>query len=597
MQIKKIKINQYGNIEDKELNLSKFNVVYGKNEAGKSTILNFIMSTFYGISKNKNGKSESDFDRFSPWNNKEFSGNIEYSLDDESEYSVFRNFDKKNPQILDKMGIDVSKNFSVDKKNGIQFLYDQIGVDRETLESTVISEQKQVELDAGVQNQLLQKIANLAESGSEEISFKQANLKLDKMLLTEVGTEKSQERPINISREKINELTEKIASIKVLESEKTKIDSRKNNVISRIREEEENKIVYEKVKNILERNNKEQEKIDIKKNLIKENETKIKTKQENIANLKKQNNYLPIIVAMIIVLILGIAVTVAFKSSLLMIGTFVIEMILSGLIVSKKKKNSDAYLKEQIRVLIDSNEELNTQVENMSKDLNEANTRDREELIREYGNNISELFNNGIYEIIENNVEELNNLKVEAHKIEIDGKNIESQFENLPRYEEELEIENNTLEMLKKKTELFKKTKEILEKSYQDMKNSVTPKFNQEFSKNIEMFSNGKYKEISINDGLFITLSNGEKKPIDKLSTGTIEQIYLALRLSVINEISNEKLPIILDEAFAYYDNDRMEETLKYLYSLDNQVIILSCSDREKTILNKNGVEYNYVEL
>lgn len=597
MQIKKIKINQYGNIEDKELNLSKFNVVYGKNEAGKSTILNFIMSTFYGISKNKNGKSESDFDRFSPWNNKEFSGNMEYSLDDESEYSVFRNFDKKNPQILDKMGIDVSKNFSVDKKNGIQFLYDQIGVDRETLESTVISEQKQVELDAGVQNQLLQKIANLAESGNEEISFKQANLKLDKMLLIEVGTEKSQERPINIAREKINELTEKIASIKVLESEKTQIDSRKNNVISRIREEEENKIVYEKVKNILERNNKEQEKIDIKKNLIKENETKIKTKQENIDNLKKQNNYLPIIVAMIIVLILGIAVTVAFKSSLLMIGTFVIEMILSGLIVSKKKKNSDAYLKEQIRVLIDSNEELNTQVENMSKDLNEANIRDREELICEYGNNISELFNNGIYEIIENNVEELNNLKVEAHKIEIDGKNIESQFENLPRYEEELEIENNTLEMLKKKTELFKKTKEILEKSYQDMKNSVTPKFNQEFSKNIEMFSNGKYKEISINDGLFITLGNGEKKPIDKLSTGTIEQIYLALRLSVINEISNEKLPIILDEAFAYYDNDRMEETLKYLYSLDNQVIILSCSDREKTILNKNGVEYNYVEL
>lgn len=597
MQIKKIKINQYGNIEDKELNLSKFNVVYGKNEAGKSTILNFIMSTFYGISKNKNGKSESDFDRFSPWNNKEFSGNMEYSLDDESEYSVFRNFDKKNPQILDKMGIDVSKNFSVDKKNGIQFLYDQIGVDRETLESTVISEQKQVELDAGVQNQLLQKIANLAESGNEEISFKQANLKLDKMLLTEVGTEKSQERPINIAREKINELTEKIASIKVLESEKTQIDFRKNNVISRIREEEENKIVYEKVKNILERNNKEQEKIDIKKNLIKENETKIKTKQENIDNLKKQNNYLPIIVAMIIVLILGIAVTVAFKSSLLMIGTFVIEMILSGLIVSKKKKNSDAYLKEQIRVLIDSNEELNTQVENMSKDLNEANIRDREELIREYGNNISELFNNGIYEIIENNVEELNILKVEAHKIEIDGKNIESQFENLPRYEEELEIENNTLEMLKKKTELFKKTKEILEKSYQDMKNSVTPKFNQEFSKNIEMFSNGKYKEISINDGLFITLGNGEKKPIDKLSTGTIEQIYLALRLSVINEISNEKLPIILDEAFAYYDNDRMEETLKYLYSLDNQVIILSCSDREKTILNKNGVEYNYVEL
>ena len=227
MQIKNLKINQYGNIENKELDFKKFNIVYGKNESGKSTILNFILSSFYGISKNKNGKSESDYDRYNPWNQNEFSGNINYSLDDNSEYSVFRNFDKKNPQILDKMGNDISKSFEVDKKNGIQFLSEQINVEREMMESTVISEQKEVELDVGTQNQLLQKIANLAESGDEEISYKQAASKLDKILLNEVGTDRSSDRPINNTKLNIYELNKNINSIKMLEDERNQIESKK----------------------------------------------------------------------------------------------------------------------------------------------------------------------------------------------------------------------------------------------------------------------------------------------------------------------------------------------------------------------------------
>ena len=204
MQIKNIKINQYGNIENKELNLEKFNIIYGKNESGKSTLLNYIMSSFYGISKNKKGNFESDYDKYKPWNNEEFSGNLSYVLDNGDEFNVFRNFDKKNPQLIDKMGIDVTKNYSADKKNGIQFIEDQINVDRDLMENTVISEQKHVELDNTTQNQLLQKIANLAESGDEEVSYKQATLKIDKMLLNEVGTERSQEKPINIAKNNIN---------------------------------------------------------------------------------------------------------------------------------------------------------------------------------------------------------------------------------------------------------------------------------------------------------------------------------------------------------------------------------------------------------
>lgn len=597
MQIKNLKINQYGNIENKELDFKKFNIVYGKNESGKSTLLNFILSSFYGISKNKNGKFESDYDRYNPWNQNEFSGNINYSLDDNSEYSVFRNFDKKNPQILDEMGNDISKSFEVDKKNGIQFLSEQINVEREMMESTVISEQKEVELDVGTQNQLLQKIANLAESGDEEISYKQAASKLDKLLLNEVGTDRSSDRPINNTKLNIYELNKNINSIKMLEDERNQIESKKQKVIEQIKEEQNNKIIYDKIKKALDFDNMESERISVKKNIIEENSKKIAQKEDAKKELNKKKNTKLNMTILIILILVNIILGILLKNVAIsgVLAALLIAFI--GFTIIKNKKNSDSYLTEQILILKKNNVELNKEVSELEENLNKRNNLAKEELSREYGNNIVELFNSGINEIIENNIEAVNDYKLEFHKLELDGKNIEEKFEKLAKYKEELAIEEEKLEELNKKAEIFSLTKEILQNAYQDMKNSITPKFNIELSKNIEKFSNGKYKNINITDGLFVVLENGESVPIEKLSTGTIEQIYLALRLSVINEISKEKLPIILDEAFAYYDDERLAETLKFLNKIDNQVIILSCTNREKKILENEGIEFNYLTI
>lgn len=60
MKINKIKINAFGNLKNKNIELKKINIIYGKNESGKSTLQNFIINMLYGISKNKNGKFESD---------------------------------------------------------------------------------------------------------------------------------------------------------------------------------------------------------------------------------------------------------------------------------------------------------------------------------------------------------------------------------------------------------------------------------------------------------------------------------------------------------------------------------------------------------
>ena len=56
MKIEKIKINAFGKLENKEIEFGNFiNIIHGENESGKTSLLKFISSIFYGASKNKKG--------------------------------------------------------------------------------------------------------------------------------------------------------------------------------------------------------------------------------------------------------------------------------------------------------------------------------------------------------------------------------------------------------------------------------------------------------------------------------------------------------------------------------------------------------------
>ena len=133
------------------------------------------------------------------------------------------------------------------------------------------------------------------------------------------------------------------------------------------------------------------------------------------------------------------------------------------------------------------------------------------------------------------------------------------------------------------------------------MKEEITPKFTKNLSNIVSKISSKKYNKIRFIDGqgLIVELDNGEYINANKLSIGTIDQLYLSLRLSAMQEITQEKMPVILDEVFAYYDNERLENILKYLNEnyKENQIIIFTCSNREKEILDKNEIKYNYINL
>ena len=147
MKINKIKINSFGKLRNKEIEFKNgINILYGENESGKSTIMNFIKNTLYGISKNKKGKEISDYDKYKPWGKEEFSGKLEYTLDNNEKYEIYRDFNKKNPKIYNENSEDISKEFNINKKTGNEFFYEQTKVDEELFLSTVGMLQSEIKL-------------------------------------------------------------------------------------------------------------------------------------------------------------------------------------------------------------------------------------------------------------------------------------------------------------------------------------------------------------------------------------------------------------------------------------------------------------------
>ena len=595
MKINKIKINSYGKLKEKEINFKDgINLIYGQNEAGKSTLIKFITNSLYGISKNKKGKEVSDFDKYKPWSGEEFSGKLEYELDNKEKYEIYRDFSKKNPKIFNENMEDISKEFNINKNKGNEFFYEQTKIDEDLFLSTLAINQSEVKLENQAQNFLIQKIANLAQTGDDSISFKRVIDRINRRQLDEVGTERSREKPINIVARKLQELN----------AEKENLEKFKNF-----------KYEYEEQENDLK---------DEILNLVNENNFLNKIKNNKNKLIKKLN------IIFILIILINILQFIFIKNNifkyifLLTVPTFLIFYIF---LINKEKnkiKNNEKIEKnkfneinlqlinlENEKKLIENNQKNNIEELNKIKNnLNLKNNSEKEKIKNKYLNKIEKnkinifLDLNNLEKInfeIEKIQNEINNKKLKLHTLNLDKKNIEPQLDNLSKIEEELVNNNEKMLTLQKLNMSMNLAKNILSNSYEKMKNSVTPKFTENLSYNISSITDGKYNKVMFNEeeGLIVELQNGDYIPVNRFSIGTIDQLYLSLRLSMINELSDETVPIFLDEAFAFYDDERLKNILDYLNSKfsNRQIIIFTCTNREKNIFENKNIDYNYIEL
>lgn len=699
MKIKNIKVNAYGNIENKDINLEEgINIIHGANESGKSTLLNYIISIFYGISRNKDGKALSDYEKYKPWNSNEFSGRISYKLENGEKYEIFRDFNKKNPKIYNDKLEDISDRFETDKKDGSKFFIEQMGIDKQMYLSTVVSTQEEVRLDEKNQNMLIQKIANLAGTGEDNVSYKKALIKLQEKIRDEIGTNKTSQKPINIIEKEIVEINNKIVETEKYRNRKYEIDAEKEQILSELKELEQQKQILQELQNsmkseeetknrleIREKNRKdniakineltnqkntinaESERVQSAKNHLqdiikghKENIEKLNSEIEKIANEKEetQEKEKPSISFIVITVVLEIALI----CSIILIKNYIVSGILGVAIIAnivfyvinknkkkvnkaklrekinqekqykreklenqkqqiianvnttekklekqeeeEKQVNSElAMLKGQIILLEKNNEKITEEIEQDNKAIKEESNKNKQQIIEKYKDkNINDLLYINDYQNYISKIEEtINNNRIRIKGLEIEYNTIVPQLDEMVVLEEKREADKEKLAELREKEIIINIAIENLMDAYEEMKTTITPKFTKNLSESIQKISSNKYNKVTINDenGMIIENNRGEYVEAIKLSTGTIDQLYLALRLSMIDELSKENLPIILDESFAYSDNNRLKNMLQYLTSdLNNhQTIIFTCTDREQKMLEAMNIPYNVVEL
>lgn len=621
MLIENLQINNFGKLKNRNIELNNgINVIYGENESGKTTLLKFITSMFYGVNKNKNGKRISDFEKYTPWEEGEFSGKIKYKLDNEEEYEVYRNFAKKNPQVLDKLGNDVSKNYTIDKTYGNKFFFEQTKVDEELFNMAMVVMQQEVKLDEKKQNILIQKASNIMLTGEDDVSYKKIISKLNKKQTEEIGTEKSPTKPLYLTRQKIEELGRKKAELENILPLQYEIEDKKIDIEKDVKHGEKELELLQSIQKMQNEAKIEEEKIDINIKSKKETENKKQEEEDRLNNIKskkiekkslKMLYIIPILLTIFSIILFLINQKII---SYIGIALDIISIIVISLIQIKENKKYKKIkdeerqeknnIKNKIEVLENEIKEKEKIINEKQNELNIKINLNKQELKNKFQeiNNIENFFENEIdSENILNEQKYINDLKLELTRLEMQRKEILEKLENKSQIEEELENLRENLEGLIEYNETINIAKEGIEKAYLKMKEDITPKFSINLSNAIQNISSGKYKTVKVNeeDGLIVETENGNYVSADVLSIGTIDQLYLSLRISSINELTKEIMPIILDETFAYFDNERLGKVLEFLNKeyKDRQILILTCTNRENEILNKMNIEYNKIEL
>lgn len=458
------------------------------------------------------------------------------------------------------------------------------------------------------------------------------------------------DRPINVVTKRLEEIQNEKEILSNFSSKQYEIEKEKQKLELEVKEQENELELLKELRALHEKQELEKEKVKVNENMQVEYKQKIKKLQEdsgfynesnknekneefaNQTRIKKIQRKIRIAIALSIVFFI-VAVVSMFVIKNIYVTAIGIVCVIVELIYSytqnKKKtgikdsgktqnvENVSENLKEEIEEKLEIKKEIEILTKSVMK-LEEEIRQINQKLEQEFKMQIEILRNKYmgkvpiktidekllkqtvIYDInvLQNKISE-NKLKL--HSINLDKNNILPKLENLASLEEEYSMLEEQYNDLCKKNEQIELVKEEIGKAYETMKSTITPKFTTNLSKIIEKITNGKYKNIRLDEtnGMIVEIENGNYISAKNLSVGTIDELYLSLRLGAGLEISNETLPIILDETFAYWDDTRLQNILMYLNEEfeERQIILFTCTNREEEILNKASINYNKILL
>ena len=611
MRLLELHIDGFGKFHDRTISFNDgINIIYGKNEAGKSTLHTFIRGMLFGIERGRGRAAKNDlYTKYEPWEN---SGTYEGWLRLEKDgtiYRIERRFRKENKSLK-----IINETKGLEEEATPAFVSSLLDGLTETMYNNTISiGQLKSATEDGMVTELKNYIANMNTTGNISLNITKATAFL-----------RNQKRSLEagLIPEASREFTSLLAEIRSVEAEIAG-------------PEYENQLAaYQnmrtQVKGLIDNTQTQKKDLDEKlangKKVLSDNgftdRASVDAMSSDAERLyseyntlngecnKKSRKVLSGLTAVLGIAGLGAAAALGYfnlTAYLLVCGAAAAAAVIF-FIISLFIRQKD---KEYHRLFDNTSSELGAL---LARHLGDSAVS--EDAMNAFQARMGEF--SKLCDMVAQSEAEIRKFLEDLSNLQTKQAGCSEMIEKQQRTQWELEKKLEHLSNCKNKAKALKRTLaendrihdeivaiDLAHETMADLSSSIRDSFglylNKEASQYITGITGGIYDSMSIDENLNVFLNTKAKLvPLENVSSGTMDQVYLALRLAAAKLLqgSGSGFPLIFDDSFTQYDDERLKTALEWLASAyGGQIIIFTCHRREAQMLRARQVEFQLIEM
>lgn len=606
MNIDALHIDGFGKFLNYDLSFSeKINLLYGPNEAGKSTLFQFLDSMLYGITKHP-GHRKDKYGRYLPWKNPgKYGGSLSLSYQGKS-YELRRSF------LRGEENFSLAENGSVLPPDIAETRLQEI---RNRLsESSYLNTVSIGQLHSRTENRMAQELRQYLESiqstGSADYSAERA---LDRL---------SRQSEM-LSRRMIPDAAKNYAALigEKKNVEKELQNPKYENLLQELKEQreemkEQHQSLHQERENTLKELSRQREALRLSgfrsreeilraEERAKELESGIASNRQVLKSLPSRRLTLFLLFLLALGCMLALCIRRQFFPILIPANCMILFLFLFHavrLFQGIRRRTQDE--KDRAELLSILNAQLHV-------------TEIREDSLRHLETRFSEL--RQLFSLCESGEKMLDLQTARLNSLSDSERQLEEKWEEQHRLRTELEQKLSHLVNVQNRAEQLRQALSLNHKlqtekdavsfameTIRDLSGRLKKSFGYYLNEKASQFlcgmTNRHYDSLWVNDGLQLFLNTGDGLvPIEEVSCGTIDQVYLSFRLALallLQENCPEHLPLIFDDSFSLYDEKRLRSALTELQrSYRGQLLLFSCQEREEEVLKKAGIAFHKISL
>ena len=622
MIIKEVNIGKFGKLENQKYQFApRINVIYGANESGKSTLMQFLKAMLFGLEKTRVRKTLDTYNRYEPWDTPAyFYGSMIFETG-QQQFLLERNFYYKEKRAR-LVNIRDGEELSVEYGDLDMLLGNDSAA---AYENTCCIGQEQLLPGRELGVLLEDERSNLAQTGSGDFQLSKALQELEQKRKNAEKTRKEleQQRLSHIHQLEVNQqvLERDIAGLK---AQQEKQSTQQGTVQEQVRALQQQMEPVQTAYQTVCRREQELKSAVAQEQLEWEQDEREQWKREQFRREQeeaealqqksgKNAGFSPLLLIGVAGLILAPVLRSAmdgFQKIAPALNIICIILILAGLVSayrkSREKKTADSGQKHR--------QSVNDSVQNHREQDSRANDRANLQSVERKGRKaaLDQQLQRVCQQksVLEEQLQQLKDqkkaLQLQAARQEGSGDQVQSQIQ-----EKEVELENLTEQMAELQQETLEEqharedrdalelAAETMSRLAARMSKTLEHTLDKEMSGILEQITGNVHEQLQVTDGQGIVLAEQmQKRTPEAYSQGTMQQAYFSYRMAAGHMLMKEEpLPFLLDETFANYDEERLRQTLRWLAEQENQIFLFTCRETEMRLLTEEDILFASIRL